>query len=170
MGVSRIRIFLWGAEQRCGSHPDNDADIWAIRADDPDKNVPGRVWTTEVVVGLASDKPCNFSARLLVSTSEDELEIEPHTPGFVQQVAEKCVLSRGPIDLSAEPWLIESDDDAEGLIELIIDQNRTLPLFVLTVAEGSADPKRPLLDAPASRVQRLGSGMSPSFPPPSPGR
>jgi hypothetical protein len=72
----------------------SDADIWAIRADDPDKCVPGRVWTTEVVVGLTDDKPCNFSARLLVSTSEDELEIEPHVPGFVQQVAEKCVLSR----------------------------------------------------------------------------
>src|SRR5665213_1978189 len=48
----------------------NDSDIWAIRADDPDKSVPGRVWTTEVVVGMTSDKPCSFSARLLVSTSE----------------------------------------------------------------------------------------------------
>ncbi|TCU21816.1 hypothetical protein EV130_110160 [Rhizobium azibense] len=28
------------------------SDIWAIRIDDPDKTVPGRNWTTEVVVGL----------------------------------------------------------------------------------------------------------------------
>jgi hypothetical protein len=46
----------------------DDTDIWAIRADDPDKTVPGRIWTTEVVVGLADDKPCSFSVRLLVST------------------------------------------------------------------------------------------------------
>ena len=56
---------------------------------------------------MTSDKPCKLSARLLVSTSENELEIEPHTPGFVQQIAERCVLSCGPIDLSPEPWLIE---------------------------------------------------------------
>ena len=51
----------------------NDSDIWAIRADDPDKLVPGRVWTTEVLVGLTNVSPCNFSARLLVSTSEGNL-------------------------------------------------------------------------------------------------
>src|SRR5262249_228555 len=82
----------------------------AIRADDPDKCVPGRVWTTEVVVGLTNDKPCNFSTRLLVSTLEDELEIEPHTPGFMQQVAEKCALSRGrrfatqPFNSNSSSW------------------------------------------------------------------
>jgi hypothetical protein len=136
----------------------NESDVWAIRADDPDKTVPGRVWTTEVVVGLTRDKPCHFSARLLVSTSEDELEIEPHTPGFVQQVAEKCVLSRGPIDLSPEPWLIESEEEAERLVEVLIDQSRSLPLFVLTVPEDSADPNQPLLDAPGLARATLGIG------------
>ena len=136
----------------------NDSDIWAIRADDPDKTVPGRVWTTEVVVGLTIDKPCNFSARLLVSTSEDDLEIEPHTPGFVQQVAERCLLSRGPIDLSPEPWLIESEEDAERLAEMLIDRSRTVPLFVLTVAENSVEPNRPLLDASSLARATLGIG------------
>ena len=140
---------------RIDSH---DADVWAIRADDPDKSVPGRVWTTEVVVGLTSDKPCNFSARLLVSTPEDDIEIEPHTPGFMQQVAEKCVLSRGPIDLSPEPWLVESEEDAERLIGVLIDQDRTLPLFVLTVAENSDERNRPLLDASALARATLGIG------------
>jgi hypothetical protein len=134
----------------------SDADIWAIRADDPDKCVPGRVWTTEVVVGLTDDKPCNFSARLLVSTSEDELEIEPHVPGFVQQVAEKCVLSRGPIELSPEPWLIQSDEDTERLVAILIDQSRMLPVFVLTVTDDSGDPNQPLLDASGLARATLG--------------
>jgi hypothetical protein len=135
-----------------------DADVWAIRADDPDKSVPGRVWTTEVVVGLTSGEACNFSARLLVSTSEDDFEIEPHTPGCVHQVAEKCVLSRGPIDFTPEPWLIESEPDAERLVEILIDQNRTLPLFVLTVPEDSDDQNRPLLDASILARATLGIG------------
>jgi hypothetical protein len=136
----------------------DDADIWAIRADDPDDTVPGRIWTNEAVIGMTSDKPCNFSARQLVYTVEDDLDIEPHPPGFVQQIAERCVLSRGPIDLSPEPWLIESEDDAERLVEILVDQSRSLPLFVLTVPEDSADPNRPLLDASGLARAMLGIG------------
>jgi hypothetical protein len=136
----------------------NSADIWAIRADDPDKNVPGRVWTTEVVVGLTGNIRCNFSTRLFVSTSEDKFEIEPHTPGFVQQVADICVLSCGPIDLSPEPWLIESEGDIDSLVEILIDKSRTLPLFLLTVPENSDDPRRPLLDALSLSRATIGIG------------
>lgn len=136
----------------------NDSDIWAIRADDPDKSVAGRIWTTEVVVGLNGKKLCNFSARLLVSTLEDKLEIEPHSPGFVQQVAERCLLSRGPIDLSPDPWLIDSEAEAERLVEVLIDPSRVMPIFVLTVADESADLYRPLLDAPALARAMLGIG------------
>ena len=151
--------YLFGGRNSAAVHIErNNSDIWAIRADDPDKSVPGRVWTTEVVIGFASDKPCNFSARLLVSTPEDELEIAPHTPGCVQQVAERCVLSRGPIDLSPEPWLIEAEADAERLIEILIDQSRTIPVFVLTVADNLADPSRPLVDASALARATLGIG------------
>jgi hypothetical protein len=137
----------------------NDSDIWAIRADDPDKAVPGRVWTTEVVIGLTSNMPAQFSARLLVSTPERNLEIYPHTPGFVQQVAEKCVLSRGPVDFSAEPWLIESDYDAERLVDILIDQNRSLPVFVLTVPDASIDPNTPLLNATSLARATLGMAL-----------
>jgi len=142
----------------------NQSDIWTIRADDPDKEVPGRVWTTEVVVGRTPDL-CHFSARLLVSTSEENLEIEPHTPGFVQQVSERCVLSRGPTDLSVEPWVVESEEDAERLVEVLIDPSRSLPLFVLTVPEGAADPNQPLLDASAPHARRSGSRRSRSCRP-----
>ena len=132
-----------------------DVDIWAIRADDPDKSVPGRVWTTEVVVALGIDKPCNFSARLLVSTSEDELEIEPHVPGFVQQVADRCVLSCGSIDLSPDPCVVESEDDIGQLIEILIDQRRKLPVFVLTVPDISESYRRILVTGGSG-----GSGLS----------
>jgi hypothetical protein len=102
----------------------NNIDVWSIRADDPDKNIPGRVWTTEAVVALTGDRKCIFSTRLLVSTSEEELTIEPHTPGFVQQITEKCLLSCGPIELSSEPWLIKSEDDLQRLVDLLVDDSR----------------------------------------------
>jgi len=121
-------------------------DIWSIRTEDPDKSVAGRIWTTEVVVGFSKEKTCGFSARLLVSTSEKELAIEPHTPGFVQQIAEKCMLLRGPIELNPEPWLIETEGDADRLIEILFDQTRVLPIFVLTVPDSAVDQHAPLLD------------------------
>jgi hypothetical protein len=122
-------------------------DIWAIRADDPDKTIPGRVWTTEVAVALAEDKPCTFTTRLLVSTPENDLRIEPHTPGFVQQVSERCVLTRGDADLNAEPWIIETTEGAERLVSILLDQKRLLPVFVLTVPERSDAPATLLIDA-----------------------
>src|SRR6185437_15869719 len=40
--------YLSGGRNSAGIRLRNEnSDVWAIRADDPDKNVPGRIWTTE---------------------------------------------------------------------------------------------------------------------------
>ena len=180
--TARREILKW-AEKRSGGQLPNDAwhfqgfeyfsggrnsvgvriqnagsDIWAIRADDPDKNIPGRVWTTEIVVGLLGAEPPRFSARLLASTSEGDLNIEPHTPGFVQQVAERCGLWLGPYSIRAEASLIDSEAEAQNLIAMLLDQERRLPVFVLTVPEGAENPDEPLLDASSLARAALGIG------------
>lgn len=123
------------------------ADVWAIRAEDPDKQIPGRIWTTEVVVGTLADQPPRFSVRLLASTAEDELDIEPHVPGLVQQIAEQCGLARGRNLLAAAPRIIRSYEEVDDLCDQMVDQNRKLPLFVLTVPEDRTNQEEPLLDA-----------------------
>lgn len=132
-----------------------NSDIWAIRADDPDKTVAERVWTTEVVIGQLEAQPPKFSARLLVSTPEAELAIEPHTPGFVQQVVETCGLVSGLRRLSPEPMLIESETDAEDLIEFLVDPDRQLPVFIITLKDESAQD-HPTLNAAALSRAMLG--------------
>lgn len=133
-------------------------DVWAIRSDDPDKTIPGRIWTAEAaLVHLAGTAP-QFGARLLVSTSEDELAIEPHSPGFVQQISEKCGLAIGPYDLIPEPRVIGTDDEAEALLEMLLDQDRKLPVFVLSVKEGSSETYQSLLDANILARATLGIG------------
>ncbi|MCA9906870.1 MAG: hypothetical protein KC547_23605, partial [Anaerolineae bacterium] len=62
-----------GRNSSCVHLQAGTSDLWAIRADDPDKTVAERVWTTEVVVGLLPDQPAKFSARLMVSTPEADL-------------------------------------------------------------------------------------------------
>lgn len=132
-----------------------NSDIWAIRADDPDKKVAERVWTTEVVVGQLPDQPPRFSARLLVSTPEGELAIEPHSPGFVQQVSETCGLICGLRKLSPDPIRVETDTDAEDLIAFLIDPNRQLPVFVITLEDESASD-HPTLSADTLSRATLG--------------
>ena len=152
--------YFSGGRNSVGVRLQNEhSDIWAIRADDPDKNVAGRIWTTEVTVGLMVGQPPRFSARLLASTHEVELDIEPHTPGLVQQVAEKCSLSRGPQQITPEPWLVETDADAIELVELLVDPYRKLPAFVLTVPEDSKDPNRSVVNADALARATLGNAF-----------
>lgn len=67
----------------------NDAmDLWALRAEDPDKTVAGRIWSTEVVIGGEKGKRPHLSLRLIVSTNEPGFRIEPHVPGTLLQIIE----------------------------------------------------------------------------------
>lgn len=134
-----------GRNSSCVRLRSANSDIWAIRADDPDKNVPERVWTTEVVIGLLPGEPAKFSSRLLVSTPESELLIEPHTPGFVQQVVDSCRLFRSKYPLSIEPMVIETAGEAGDLIDHLVDPLRELPTFVVTLPPGAQD-QHPALD------------------------
>lgn len=148
--------YIAGGRNCLGIRLDNgDADLWAVRIDVPDNGVPGRVWTNEIVVGsLANERP-RLSARLLVSTPEDVLDIEPHTPGFVYQAVDRCGLSCGAYELSTRPWQVSSDADADMLIQMLVDPARRLPVFVLTIPEREAD-RRPLLDADSLARSTLG--------------
>lgn len=140
--------YLSGGRNCAGLRLKNrQSDIWALRADDPDKNIAGRTWTHEIVIGSLSGQKPQFSVRQLVSTSEEELVFEPHSPGFILQIADKCGISHGPFRLDTRPRVIASEDDAQELIDIILDARRSAPVFVLTVPEGADDPSLPLVDA-----------------------
>ena len=124
----------------------NGKDIWAIRTDDPDKTVPQRAWTTEAVVRLGAQQRALFNLRLLVNSPEPRLDIEPAVPGFLHQIASKCRLRLGAKPLTTEPWVIKSDDEAERLIDTLIDPARRVPVFVLSVPQDWGHPWRPLVD------------------------
>ncbi|MBE1236349.1 hypothetical protein IHV25_01605 [Phaeovibrio sulfidiphilus] len=128
-----------GRNARCEHFQSGDLDLWAIRSEDPDKKVAGRNWTTEVVVGYGWGDPVRFSARLLVGTSERDLEIEPHTPGLVRQIVDECGLVCDR-PLAVAPTVCKSAEDTESLIEYLVDPNRKLPIFVVTLgAPGHSD-------------------------------
>ena len=138
---------------------DGSADLWAIRANDPDKTVAGRVWTTEIFIGHENTRHVRFGLRLLVSAPEvDPLTVEPAVPGLMLQLAEKCGLYQGERRLTPEPWIVESDDDTQRLIGALLDPLRREPVFVLSVASGAVDPLAPYM--PPEPLARESVGLA----------
>ncbi|EPR43352.1 hypothetical protein dsx2_2396 [Desulfovibrio sp. X2] len=121
-------------------------DIWAFRADDPDKEIPGRTWTTEVTLGQAHKTGPLLSLRLTASTSEDEFQIEPHPPGLLHQISRKCGLAVGAYKIESKPWVIASEDDIEKLINMLEDSRRVLPIFIASGDVRSKNPNSPLIN------------------------
>ena len=84
-------------------------------------------------------------------------------PGFVQQVAETCDLMSRSQRLSAELMIFETEADAEGLIHHLLDPERQLPTFVLTL-EKDREGKHPWIDTVALSRAMLGIGQCRTCP------
>lgn len=116
---------------------ENDSlDFWALRAEDPDKNVAGRVWSTEIVIGGEVGSRPRVSLRLIVSTTETDFAIEPHVPGPVLQMIDTPGMIRGARQLTLEPVTIQTENDAEDLCDHLEDPERRLPVFVVALPDG----------------------------------
>lgn len=137
----------------------DDTDLWALRADDPDKEIAGRNWTTEVTLGRAGAGEPRFSVRLSVSTPEETLEIEPHAPGLVQQLADNFGLEVHGYRATSTPLVIREDSDVESLLTMLEDRGRLLPMFVASGDERDfSNPDQPLIDVQA--LARATVGMA----------
>lgn len=125
----------------------DEIDLWALRGDDPDKTVAGRVWTTEVALGRRQGQATLLSLRLLVASPEEEPEFDPAVPGLLRQIAQRYDLLASGFALSEAPWLIGSDADLKRLIEMLEAPARRLPVFLAAGDERANDPGKPLIDA-----------------------
>lgn len=123
-------------------------DVWIIRAEDPDKTVPGRIWSTEVAVAQFASAAPVFTLRLVASSTEPNLDIDPHVPGFVLQLIKSPGLASGNFHkLTERPVVVRTDSAVQLLIEALLDPARKLPVIVLSVPSSSNDPQKPLVDA-----------------------
>lgn len=123
------------------------SSLWSLRADDPDKSVAGRIWSTEVSLGRPKgSEQILLGVRLLVNSTEAELAIEPSVPGLVLQIADRCDLLDGPVPVSTRPHYAESDEHADMLIHWLLSEARRLPIIVATGDERSKFPNAPLID------------------------
>lgn len=134
-----------------------DTDVWAIRTEDPDQNVAGRTWTTEVVIATFEGNRPRFSARLIAYSPERMLDVEPHTPGFVRQLSEHVgLIIDDDARASSESAIVSSEAEAQELIEYILESSRTIPVFVFS--EGNS--KTQYLISEASKIAASLTGIA----------
>jgi hypothetical protein len=149
--------YLSGGRNSAGIRLQSDgSDIWAIRADDPDKTVPGRIWTNEIVVGFSSEQPPRISIRQLVSSPEASLSVEPHSPGFMQQIVATQKLYNGDIWIQERAERVRTQEAADYLVDILSDQHRQLPIVVITLPDDSDAIEHSTIDADALAKAVLG--------------
>ncbi len=119
----------------------DDLDLWALRVEDPDDKVPGRIWSTEIVIGGEVGSRPHVSLRLIVSTTEPDFSVEHHVPGPVLQMIEAPGLIRGARRLTSEPVTIQTENDAEDLCDHLEDPERRLPVIVVALPEVGGKPQ-----------------------------
>jgi hypothetical protein len=138
-------VYLAGGRTRLAVRLSVDrTEIWTLRADDPDKTVAGRIWTTEITIGRIGDATPRLSVRLLASTPEEQLDIDPHVPGFLRQLATDPGLQIDDLALRSDAWRIGSAEEVNRLIALLENPARQLPVFVASGDERSDHPDKPL--------------------------
>lgn len=108
---------------------------WALRQEDPDKEVAGRIWTSEAILWRTPNKGPRFAARLIVGSGESELDIAPSVPGYIRQLVEKVGLTSGGRSLSPTPWYIGDEQAQDAFLDLLSDPVRRLPVVVVSVMD-----------------------------------
>lgn len=114
---------------------------WALRQEDPDKNVAGRIWASEAILWRTPDRSPRFAARLIVVSSEADLDIAPAAPGYVRQLTDQLGLSSSGYPLSSSPWYIGDTEAQDSFLSFLESPGRRLPVIVVSVT----DPTNPQL-------------------------
>lgn len=107
---------------------------WALRQEDPDKSVAGRIWTSEAILWHTPDQPSRFAARLIVGSNESELDITPAAPGYVRQLVDTLGIISSGRPLSSLPWYIGDAEAEVDFLDLLADPMRRLPVIVVSAA------------------------------------
>jgi hypothetical protein len=131
---------------------------WAARLDDSDKDVPRRDWVTEVGVAEQANKDAIFGARLHCVTIGEDRPFDPSIPGFVRNIVERVpnVRVEGRA-ISADPWVVETEDDVEALVACMTNPGRRLDLIVCALPESSEDVTTATVRADQIHTRTLGS-------------
>ena len=124
----------------------NNSNTWALRYIEPEEDSPDTIWIYEIAIREQSEGETTFSLRTLIKSCENKLRLQPEVPSLVDDLISECGLKQGSEEMETGPWVVDSDDAVENLIEYLTSPKRQIPAIVITVPEESEDPESTLLD------------------------
>ena len=147
--------------QRLAAVALDDPQIWALRLDDADKNVPLRTWITEVGVGVAPDNDVLFGVRVICATRGEDAPYARTIPSFVPRI-----IAAGPASLDgrvvgAGPQIIASEADADELVAFLESPERRAPAYVFALPEKSTNALETIV--PAKDFEARTRGVAHAF-------
>lgn len=112
---------------------------WAFRLRERLKDT-SRIWTTEVGIGERGPTEAVFGVRLICSQRGNAEPIPRSIPNFVRGIAftQDAYLDGRPT--SADPWLVDSEQDVDELVAFLEAPHRHHPVVAFSLPEGSQNP------------------------------
>ena len=103
--------------------------LWALRYDNPDRNIPGRIWRTEVVI-LIVDDDAQIGIRLTAISHQKDKTLSLSIPGVVNDLCESPGLRDYGELLAGKVTEIKTQKQVNKIITLIENSQRTRPVYV----------------------------------------
>ncbi len=129
---------------------------WTLRFDDGDEKVADRSWVIETALGKQDNEgPVLFGLRLQCIAHGENPPYDRSIPTFARDVIDACDARLDSRRATLTPWLIDTEDEVDQLVDLLRSETRTADVVVLSLPEYSND----LSDASISS-DRLARGLA----------
>ena len=111
---------------------------WTLRFDDDDRTVASRSWVIETALAEQdNDGPVLFGLRLQCIARGENPLYDRSIPAFARDVIAACDARLDGRKVTLTPWVIDTKDEVDQLVELLRLENRTADVVVLSLPEHS---------------------------------
>lgn len=113
---------------------------WTLRFDDDDRNVASRSWVIETALAEQNeDGPVLFGLRLQCIARGENPDYDRSIPTFARDVISACDVRMDGRRVTLKPWVIDTEDEVDQLVDLLRSESRTADVIVLSLPENSND-------------------------------
>lgn len=110
-------------------------DAWIARVSWGDLEIPQRTWTTEVLLSVAGPDKVFARVHSVCITRGEHAELVAAVPSIVSDIAGHCDAYLDGRKLVRAPWLIETHEELEKLVELMRRRERLGDVVVMSLPQ-----------------------------------
>lgn len=130
---------------------------WIARVSWGDWEIPQRTWTTEVLLSAVGDDRVFVRVDTICLTRGDHAEVVAAVPSIVSDIVAHCDADVDGRKLVASPWLIETREELEKLVELMGRRGRIGDVVVMSLPRQGDGWDAALLSADELCARTLGA-------------